>query len=96
MAPDWDGESVLIEGKGGGGGKGEGTHLPEDDARVGVLDDRGEAVGVEGGGEGGLLLVFGVPDFDGVGEGELGEDEGDFPGVGAGWREAVSLKNIKA
>ena len=60
-----------------------GAGFPEGDARVGVFDDGGEAVWGQGGGEGGFLLIGGVPDMGCVGEGELFEEEGDFPRVGA-------------
>ena len=62
------------------------TYFPYFNAGVRVFEDGGEAIGIEGCGEGGLLLVGCCPDFDCVGEGEFLEDEGYFPGIWPGCR----------
>ena len=58
----------------------DGAGLPESDARVRVLDGGDAAVGVDGD----VLGVLGIADGDvddGVRDGELFQDHGDFGGV---------------
>lgn len=64
--------------------EGESAYLPKNHARVGILNDRRETIGVERRDEGWLFLLLRGPDFYLVGKRQLFEDDADFPGVRPG------------
>lgn len=78
MAPDW-----LLSSHSSGGMEG-GAYLGENETGVGVFDDGGHTVAVDG--EEDWCLEFRCRvDLCGVGDLEFFEEDGNFPRIGAGW-----------